>query len=219
MRELGSKGASDGMAADQTPNLSPSSSPSSLSPITAKTLFHEASSHYNPFDDSDLEGSTLAREAATEEQAGTEDLYAKCLDETVLFSSPSIEEEGSDAIMQRCVKLPLPKRAVVCAVINHAFQHKWPHKKVVKVLAKITPQVISDMWNSAENSSGSGLFPDQPPEPTAQGEEEEAAGEHSTDGWIVKPVSSSIDSDSIGGHLCERLKGDLSEDDENVIRS
>ena len=123
------------MAADQTPNLSPSSSPCSLSPITAKTLFHEASSHYNPFDDSDLEGSTVARE----EQAVPEDLYAKCLDETVLFSSPSVEEEESDAIMQQCVKLPLPKRAVVCAVINHAFQHKWPHKKVVKVCRSCPP--------------------------------------------------------------------------------
>eukprot|EP00960_Hanusia_phi_P033759 750632-Hanusia_phi.AAC.1 len=115
------------MAGFQTPEVSPSS-PCELSPITAKTLFNEASSHYNPFDDSDAGIGVLPAAGEGREEAS----YAKCLDETVLFCSPLAEEDGKEALMQQYVKLPLPKRAVVCAVINHAFEHKWPHKKVVK---------------------------------------------------------------------------------------
>lgn len=37
---------------------------------------------------------------------------------------------------------PPPKKAVVCAVINYAYKHQWPNKKLLKVLSKITPEVL-----------------------------------------------------------------------------
>ena len=50
-----------------------------------------------------------------------------------------VQDEQSVGVF---IDRPPPKKAVVCAVINYAYKHQWPNKKLLKVLSKITPEVL-----------------------------------------------------------------------------